>query len=94
MSLFANPQFAPPPPLDWTHFGRKSQINRQANKPQSSHAQTMSCDLSEILEQTRPPDPELVDLIEQAYLKGQIDGLRVDLAYLWLRNQAEFLTLE
>jgi hypothetical protein len=39
------------------------------------------CDLSEILEQTRPPDPELVDLIEQAFLEGQIDGLSVDLAY-------------
>jgi len=34
------------------------------------------------------------DLIEQAFLEGQIDGLRADLAYLWLRNQAEFLTLE
>ena len=53
----------------------------------------MSCDLSEILERTRPPDPELVDLIEQAFLVGQIDGLRADMAYIWLRDQAEFLTL-
>ncbi len=44
----------------------------------------MSCDLSELLEQTRPPDPELVDLIEQAFLEGQIDGHKADLAYLWL----------
>ncbi len=44
----------------------------------------MSCDLSELLERARPPDPELVDLIEQAYLEGQIDGLRADLAYFSL----------
>ncbi len=32
-----------------------------------------------------PPDHDRVDLIEQAFLEGQIDGLRADLAYLWLR---------
>ena len=42
----------------------------------------MSCDLSEFLEQTRPPDSELVDLIEKVYLDGQIDGQSADLAYL------------
>jgi hypothetical protein len=40
--------------------------------------------LSELLEQTRPPDSELVDLIEWAFLDGQIDGLKADLAYLLL----------
>ena len=45
----------------------------------------LHCNLSEILEQTRPPDAELVDLIEQAYLEAQIDGLQADLAYLWLQ---------
>ena len=40
----------------------------------------MSCDLSEILERARPPDPEMVDLIEQAFLEGQ----KADLAYLHL----------
>ncbi len=54
----------------------------------------MSFDLSELLERTRPPDPEMVDLVEQAFLEGQIDGLRADLAYLWLRDQADFLSLE
>ena len=38
-------------------------------------------DLSELLELTRPPDSELVDLIEQAFLEGQIDGKKADLAY-------------
>ena len=42
-------------------------------------------DLSELLEQTRPPDTELVDLIEQAFLEGQIDGKKADLACLWLQ---------
>ncbi len=44
----------------------------------------MSCDLSELLEHTWPPDPDLADLIEQAFLEGQIDGLKADLAYFWL----------
>ncbi len=48
----------------------------------------MSSDLSELLEQTRPPDEELVDLIEQVFLEGQIDGLRADLAYYWLAQKA------
>jgi len=42
------------------------------------------CDLFEILEQTRPSDPELVDLIEQAFIDGQIDCQEAELAYLWL----------
>ncbi len=48
------------------------------------------CDLSEILEQTRPPDPELVDLIEQAFLEGQIDTRKAELAYLWLKRRRIF----
>ena len=42
------------------------------------------CDLSEVLEQTRPPDPELVDLIEQAFIQGQIDSQKAELAYVCL----------
>ena len=45
----------------------------------------LHCDLSEIIEQTRPPDPELVDLIEQAFLKGQIDSQKAELPYTYLR---------
>jgi len=44
----------------------------------------LHCDLSEILELARPPGPDLVDLIKQALIAGQIDGRRSDLAYLWL----------
>ena len=44
----------------------------------------LRCDLSQILEQTRPPDAELVDLMEQANLEAQIDGLQADLAYTHL----------
>jgi hypothetical protein len=38
-------------------------------------------DISELLERSRPPDSEMVDLIEQAFLQGQIDGQKADLAY-------------
>jgi hypothetical protein len=32
-----------------------------------------------------------VDLIERAFIEGQIDGLAADLAYFWLRaNNADF----
>ena len=46
-------------------------------------------DLAELLEQSRPPDSELVDLIEQAFLEGQIDSQTADLAYLWLMATRE-----
>jgi len=36
------------------------------------------------LEFSRPPDPELVDLIEQAFIEGQIDSQKAELAYLCL----------
>ena len=48
----------------------------------------LECDLSEILEQTRPPEPELVDMIEQAFLEGQIDSKKADLAYLRIRSKS------
>ena len=32
-----------------------------------------------------PPDPEFVDLIEQAFIEGQIDSQKADLAYLWIQ---------
>ena len=46
----------------------------------------LQCELPRILEQTRPPDPDFVDLIEQAFLEAQIDSQKADLvyAYLWL----------
>ena len=44
----------------------------------------LHCDLSEILELPRPPDPDLVDLIEQALRLGQIDSQKADLAFFWL----------
>ncbi len=81
MSLFANRKFAPHSLPDGTHLSKNILNSRQVSNSQSGHADKMSCDLSEILEQTRPPDPELVDLIEQAFLEGQIDGQSADLAY-------------
>ena len=74
----------PPPLAPWTHFSKNRLVSRQASNPQSGHADRMSCNLSEVLERTRPPDAELVDLIELAFLEGQIDGIKADLAYSWL----------
>ena len=31
-----------------------------------------------------PPDPDLVDLVEQAFVEGQIDSQKAELAYLWM----------
>ena len=42
-------------------------------------------DFAELLEASMPPDPELVDLIELAFLAGQIGGVSADLAYSWLQ---------
>ncbi len=33
-----------------------------------------------------PPDPDLVDLIEQAFIDGQIDSQVAELAYLFLMS--------
>ena len=49
--------------------------------------------MEELLRMSAPPDPELVDLIEWAYLEGQIDGQKVDLAYSWLLAKREILTV-
>jgi len=45
------------------------------------------CELPRILEETKPPDPDMVDMIEQAFLEGQIDGQKAELAYLWLSTK-------
>ena len=53
----------------------------------TDHAHRMPCircELPHLLEVSRPPDPELVDLIEQAFIEGQLDSQKADLAYLWL----------
>lgn len=42
----------------------------------------LQCELPDLLLASMPPDPDLVDLIEQAFLERQIDGLKADLAYL------------
>ncbi len=41
----------------------------------------LKCELPHLLELSRPPDPELIDLIKQAFLEGQIDSRKADLAY-------------
>ena len=60
---------------DGTHFSRNCRITDKALDLQSGHAHLMSCiqcELANLLLESMPPDPDLVDLIEQAFLEGQI----------------------
>ena len=41
----------------------------------------LQCELPNLFEASRPPDPKFVDLIEVAFLEEQTDGQRADLAY-------------
>ena len=42
------------------------------------------CYIAEILEVSRPPDPDLVDLIEQAFFEEQTDWETMAQACYWL----------
>ena len=44
----------------------------------------LQCELPRLLEASMPPDEEMVDLIQRAFLEGQIDGLKADMAYYQL----------
>ncbi len=73
------------PPTD---FSTDSSEIEPPIRPVSGHAHMMTCiecNLPGLLEETRPPDPEYVDLIEQAFLDRQIDSQVADLAYLWIQ---------
>ena len=48
----------------------------------------LDCNLAEVLEQTRPLDHNLINLIENAFLEGQIDSRTADLAYSYLLLEA------
>ena len=43
--------------------------------------------LEEFLRNWRPPDDELLDLIEAAFLEGQIDGEQMSLASVWVESK-------
>jgi hypothetical protein len=44
--------------------------------------------MEELLRAAMPPDEDLAELIECAFLAGQIDGISADLAYLWLQGRS------
>ena len=72
---------------DGTRFFQFRLISANEYGLQASHAGRMSCvqcDLTELLEESRPPDAEMLDLIEKAFLEGQIDGLTAELAHIFL----------
>jgi hypothetical protein len=47
--------------------------------------------MEELLRDAMPPDEELADLIEWAFLDGQIDGEAQTLAFAWLERNHERL---
>ncbi len=47
----------------------------------------LHCELPNLLEASLPPDPELVGLIEQAFIEGQIDSKIADLAHMILMSE-------
>ena len=58
-----------------------------ATRVWTDHAHRMlclKCELLDVLEASRPPDPDLADLIEWAFLNEKIDGETQELAYTWL----------
>ncbi len=66
-------------------FRIKRLVSHRAITPWLHHALCMPClhcELANLLEASRPPDPELADLIEQPFLEGQIDSQKDDLTYL------------
>jgi hypothetical protein len=50
--------------------------------------------MEELLRAAMPPDEDMLDLIELAFLEGQIDGLKVDLACIWLGGALEQISEE
>ena len=61
---------------------RDSQRAVMLKPGQTYRRSCLLCELPSLLHDSMPPDPELVDLIEWAFLEGQIDGVKADLAYL------------
>ena len=47
--------------------------------------------MEELIRASMPPDEEMADLIEQAFLEGQIDGETQALAFAWLERNHESL---
>ena len=87
------------PPRGWvkvsSDFLSIHPLNDLAAIARTNHAHRMSCihcELSELLEETRPPDPDFMTPIEWAFLEGQIDGQTADLTYFWLLPKRTFLS--
>ena len=88
--------FLPPPPLsDGTHFFSKRAVSFNEYHSRPGHAERMSClqcEFPNILLESMPPDSELVDLIELAFIEGQIDSEKADLAYPLIRQMSAIST--
>lgn len=75
-------------------FATEHPIIEPAARQVHCHGQAMGrlhCALPGLVEASMPPDPELVDLIEWAFVDGQIDTKTAALAYAWLvANRFDF----
>jgi hypothetical protein len=69
-----------PPPLDGTHI----RVYRLIIDLDALEGWCQAVRMEELLRASAPPDEDMVDLIEWAFLEGQIDGPSEDLAYHWL----------
>ena len=69
--------------MDGAYFCKKRPVSGSAGNPQSGHSRGMSCDnydLANLLQDSTLPDPDLVGLIGQAFLEGQIDSQVAEMA--------------
>jgi len=65
------------------------------NVPGITHSHGMiclQCDLAKLLLDSMPPEPDLMDIIERAFLGGQIDSLEAGLAYHLISQMSAFST--
>jgi hypothetical protein len=72
-----------PAPLDGTHI----RLYRLIIDLDTLEGWCQANGVEELLRAAMPPDEQMLDLIERAFLEGQIDGRRADLAYFWLKGQ-------
>ena len=83
MTAISPESFLPPPyPSDGTHFYTNYPNSVSEIHQPAIHADCVSCKLPSRLLESRPPDPEMVDLIRWAFIEGQIDRQEAELA-LW-----------
>ena len=70
----------PPTPFEGDPYRRNA---KSLISSVPGHALTLGAEKKK-LELLCPPDKEMVELVEWAFLEGQIDSEKAELAYFWL----------